>query len=72
VEKVKSCEYFLKALLCFQHYSALHLAKDPGIEHLPLQLEPEPPNRPLPGGEGRQQHIRQADPQHGGPSGVRA
>ncbi|CDQ69829.1 unnamed protein product [Oncorhynchus mykiss] len=30
------------------------------------------PDRLTPGGEGRQQHIRHADPQHGDPSGVRA
>jgi hypothetical protein len=44
---------------------------DPGTEHLPLQLDPGLPDGPPPGGEGRQQHIHQTDPQHRDPSEVR-
>ena len=40
-----------------------------GTEHLPLQLDPLLPDRPTPGDESRQQHVRHADPQHGGPQG---
>jgi gmma-aminobutyric acid receptor subunit gamma/cGMP-dependent protein kinase 2 len=43
-----------------------------GTEHLPLQLDPALPDRPPPGGEDRQQHIRHTDRHHGGPSGLRA
>jgi hypothetical protein len=32
-------------------------AKDHGMKHLPLQLDPGLPDRPTPGGKGRQQHI---------------
>ena len=44
---------------------------DPGTEHLPMQLDPGLPDGLPPGGEGRQQHIHQTDPQHGDPSEVR-
>ena len=46
--------------------------KDPGTEHLSLQLDPGLPDGLPPGGEGRQKHIRHVDPQHGGSSGVSA
>ncbi|CDQ92741.1 unnamed protein product, partial [Oncorhynchus mykiss] len=46
------------------------ISKDPGTKHLPLQLDPGLPDRPPPGGKGRQQQVCHADPQHWGPSGV--
>ena len=45
-------------------------AQDPGTEHLPLHLNPVLPDGTTRGGEGRQQHIRPADHQHMGPSGL--
>jgi hypothetical protein len=41
-----------------------------GLNTSPLQLDPGLPDVPPPGGNGRQQCIRHAHPQHGGPSGV--
>ena len=39
---------------------------------LNTSLDPGLPDGPPPGGKVRQQHISHADPQHVGPSGVRA
>jgi hypothetical protein len=41
-----------------------------GLENLCLQLDPGFPEGPTPGGEGRQHHLRHADPQHRGPTVV--
>ena len=41
-------------------------------ETLFLQLDPGLPDGTPPGGKGRQQHIRHADPRYGNPPGVRA
>ena len=71
----KSCWVLKRKLYhspMYQHHSRLqthHQAHDPGTKHLPLQLDPGLPDGPHPSGECRQQHIRHADHQHGGPSG---
>uniref|UniRef100_A0AAZ3RUE0 Ig-like domain-containing protein n=1 Tax=Oncorhynchus tshawytscha TaxID=74940 RepID=A0AAZ3RUE0_ONCTS len=70
------CENAVHRLqLGIQHHSTLqarHQARDPGSRPRPVQLGTGLPDGPPPGGEGRQQHLHPADPQHWGPTRVRS